>query len=140
MISTSGFTFYTHYCDHHEKERSIVNIDDCCAEPIREIQEQHVSCCEAETNLPANSCGDEHGEGCCFTDVSYIKLDTHFVQSEQEELPTENANELILAFQVSEYHQAFADISDDDRIEIKIPPPLPIYRLFNNVKTEPPLI
>lgn len=139
-ISTTGFTFYQNNCKHHETHNSLVSIDGCCLENQEQVSEVSQSCCSVTGAEKSKSkCGSGLQQSdCCSIDVSYVKFSESYVPSENE-----------LSY-VDCVHVDIKLINDDkvDEPDIRIIRELPdiqnlrppLYRLFNRVKIDPPLI
>ncbi len=141
-ISTTGFTFYKHNCKHHEVQSSILSIDECCVENIEDTPEEAQSCCSAKaTEKFKSNCGSEFQEGdCCVTKMSYVKLSETYVPSENELSYVDCVNVTIILNTDADdnvYSPEIPILEEKPDIQ-KLRPPL--YRLYNRVKIDPPLI
>ncbi len=142
MVSTTGFTFYTHECNHHETLKSIAVIEECCEADKAEAPADFNSCCESESIIVAESaCGlsNEHGN-CCETETDYYRLSEWFIQSQTENsMPDFILPEFrminIDQIEETDEHIGFQLVSSDIKT-----PKLPIYRLYRQEKIAPPVV
>ena len=88
VVSTSGFTFYSHKCDNKVIQSSIVGIHDCCEDKTPEVLEIK-SCCSADPEpepVVVPHCGTNCGDGeCCVTEFTYHKLSVEYVHSSSQD-------------------------------------------------------
>ena len=141
MISTTGFSFYTHKCAHHNTSTIVVSKDDCCniAEPVVAEEE---SCCTVENiQETISGCGSDVNESsCCETDLNYYRLSEWFLESERNDDAVNYS-----PTQIEVLHNML-----DETIQINPPvenltlvqkiPKRPLYRLLSQSKSDPPLI
>ena len=137
VVSTTGFTFYTHNCAHHDMVKTIVSDkNSCCSSKEEVTKPEPARCCST------NQCStiDDHSN-CCNVEISYYRLSEWFtsVDTEKTQLVCKIINLKIDAQLAS--HEA-----EQSKIVYKIDsspdpvPKLPKYLLFRQVKLEPPLI
>ena len=139
MASTTGFTYFTHDCKHHEVQRSFVAIDECCSTEPAPKQEKSHDCCSVPEVEEENEChtGTEES-ACCVTHINYYRLATTFVQSKQEQLPQDT---FLFVPVISDYQSDVEEYIVNYTVpvpEIGKPPPL-LYRLYHCQRIAPPL-
>jgi hypothetical protein len=139
MVSTTGITYFTHECKHHEVQRSLVAIDDCCSAKPASKQEKSHDCCSMPEPEEVNVCHSGPEEGtCCVTHLNYFRLATSFLQSQQEQFP----QDIFLFMPI--FSDDLTDLEEytSNYIvpvpEIEKPPPL-LYRLYHCQRIAPPL-
>lgn len=141
-ISTTGFTFYTHVCGGENVQSSILlNDDNCCADAEPEQPKQAESCCAEEVvEIPKSACDGCYSESdCCITDVSYVKLSENYLISENEIISLEcTSAPIVLDLNVPKNRDIDEQFTCKSEDIPKSRPPL--YRLYNQVKIDPPLI
>jgi len=137
LVSTTGFTFYTHNCAHHDTVKTIdSDKNSCCSSKEEVTKPEPERCCSTKQC----STIDDHSN-CCKVEISYYRLSEWFtsVDTEKTQLVCKIINLKIDAQLAS--HEA-----EQSKIVYKIDsspdpvPKLPKYLLFRQVKLEPPLI
>lgn len=137
-ISTTGFTLYTHNCSHHNLTSTVISPDNCCDDVDEEIPIEAHGCCASETT--SNTCGSNYQESsCCETDLNYFRLSEWYLEPQSEkniECPKAD-------FEIKGFEQETGEVSSPDFIQtgqVYKKPKIPIYRLYQQVKLDPPLI
>jgi hypothetical protein len=133
ILTTSGFTLHKHTCSHHEAQLSISQIDDCCVADEVKVE---VDCCK----VVAQCSNNEDEADCCESDQSYHKLSNWYVQSYQQEVNLDCNQQIIIKIdqQVIETKENYQKTPDFNTHKKK--PDRRKYRLFHQVKLDPPLI
>lgn len=141
-ISTTGFSFYSHTCSHHNTSSIVISKDDCCSK-IEEIKpEVDESCCKVVISEQAGSSCNSTVEGstCCETDLNYYKLSEWFLESSENQIDFDclKIEKELPALNVSESEENLSDKKTVDPVFKK--PKQRKYRLYHRVKIDPPLI
>lgn len=142
MVSTTGFTFYTHECMHHDSQKGLISTDNCCVEVVVENQEESNSCCLNKPVKKAETkCHSEYlDSNCCETDINYFRLSEWYVGPQFDDV--------VECFAIIEVDciGLEPDTENDAQLnQLQSNPPdegfkIPIYRLYHRVKIDPPLI
>lgn len=138
FISTTGFAFYNHVCNHHGSEVTLI-VSNCCDEEQEVTNVSSHSCCEPET--AQSVCQDEQSTtSCCDFNIKYFHLSEQFVdpQSYSKDLDLSVA-ELVCFDRDSDLLVDCVD-SNTNQVLTNVKPKEPIYRLYQQVKIDPPLI
>lgn len=139
FVSTTGFTFYNHVCQHHGEEVTIA-ITSCCSEEVAEIPEPTKNCCETETS--SKSCNVENEvSDCCEFNMQYFHLSERFIDPQTDSKTFSCSESEINLFDpiLSNEVKTDNDFIPDNYL-IKKKPKEPIFRLYQQVKIDPPLI
>ena len=139
FISTTGFTFYNHVCQHHGEEVTI-EITNCCAGELTEIPEPSKSCCETE-NSSKNCKVENEASECCEFNMQYFHLSERFIdpQTDSKNLSC-SESEITLFDPILSDEVNIDNYVVPDNYLIKKKPKEPIFRLYQQVKIDPPLI
>ena len=142
LISTTGFTFYTHECTHHDSQSGIIALDECCSKIVEELSVESQSCCGTSmTSESASNCSSiDKNSNCCETDLNYYRLSEWFLESNDEQSTTVcYANEIEVAG--SKLDGTNSKIPVIPKVNpVKKKPKQPLFRLYHQVKIDPPLI
>jgi hypothetical protein len=140
FVSTTGFAFYEHVCSHHQKSKEVVLVkSNCCeVEPVAVKQTSH-SCCDAKQSETSCHVENDHSN-CCEFDINYYRLSEQFIDPQPlSRTVVFNESEVdCFGFDPNETIEVL-DFNKDTELAI-LTPKQPIYRLFSQVKTDPPLI
>lgn len=137
FISTTGFAFYNHVCNHHGANVTLV-VSNCCGEEQEETNVSSHSCCEVETTLPVCR-EDQHATSCCDFDINYFHLSEQFVdpQSHSKDFDL-SVTELVCFNRDSDIIIDDFNKKPDQGLKNKKHKE-PFYRLYQQVKIAPPL-
>lgn len=138
FISTTGFAFYNHVCNHHGSDVTLIVSTCCDTEQVESNVNSH-SCCEPEAAQAV--CQDEQGAtSCCDFNIKYFHLSEQFVdpQTYSKDLDI-SVSELTCFNRDSEI--LIEDVNINRGLNVTIENSKePIYRLYQQVKIAPPLI
>lgn len=137
VVSTTGFASYTHSCKHHESEQPVlIDESSCCSTEKADIENVEKNCC------PSHQCvtNDEYSN-CCSDEMHYYRLAEWYT-------PTDGEKSKLVCKTIevkSNSRICHEDNRDSDKeSELnesqELIPKLPKYRLYNQVKIDPPLI
>ena len=137
VLSTTGFTSYTHHCQHHDSQKSIIsNETGCCAELESENYGDEESCCK-----PSSCKTEVDHASCCSEEINYYRLSEWFTSTDSQKKQIISEKDILLSNSVN--------ASDEHELEIIIyasyhdPGPIiktPKYRLHSQTKLDPPII
>jgi len=140
FVSTTGFAFYEHVCNHHQKSKEVVLVkSNCCEEEPVAIKQTSHSCCEIQQSEASCQVETDHSF-CCEFDINYFRLSEQFIDPQPlTRIVVSTEIELdCFGFDPEEAIEV-QDFSNDEEFAAPIPKQ-PIYRLFQQAKTDPPLI
>lgn len=135
VISTTGFTSYSHDCMHHEAQKNLLSTDDdCCTSVI--IESDKEDCCQ-----PSSCNTEEDHATCCTVELSYYRLSEWFTSndSQKRQAVCEQLIFKIPCVNSTEINELVKDQGLIDKEDDPVPK-IPIYRLYSQTKIDPPLI
>ena len=134
VVSTTGFTSYTHHCQHHDAQKSLAQNDESCCSTSEKINIEE-SCCK-----PSTCQTNGNHSTCCSDEVSYYRLSEWFTPPDSEKKQLVSQKIILLPFKIAPDETQLIDNQhqfDHDQGPIH---KIPIYILFSQTKLDPHLI
>jgi hypothetical protein len=136
VVSTTGFMSYTHNCQHHESESSLLKDNQaCCATDENTIINDNNSCCQTSVCKT-----DQDQTSCCSEEINYYRLSEWFTSpdSQKKQIVFKKVFYSPHINYIEQIKTAYfpTEFLFDYKPTIKIP----IYRFLSQTKLDPHLI
>lgn len=136
LISTTGFTQYTHHCQHHNSQKSIIQHQTSCCET------DIINDCNKESCCKSKQVNDEttHAK-CCTEELNYYRLSELYTANDSQKKQLVSKYLIVLSsFVFDNEIDELASVVSEYNHDLAAITKIPKYLLYSQCKLEPHLI